>query len=151
MRLNRRYRQYATEALRPKKEQMARLALLAISILLTSYGPPERWDPVYSNQAAPTAAERSAAIEYARKTYYNERQINDATISNALTLSGGDRIICIRFKSKNQLTERASVTTQSLHYDQRYGFVLSGYMHQDYRCNSKRLQYSPFIELAHLF
>lgn len=130
---------------------MPRLTLLAIPILLTGCGTPERWDPVYSNQTAPTAADRSAVIEYARKTYYNEREISDATISNSLILSGGDRIICIRFKAKNKLTERAGVTTESLHYDQRYGFALSGYMHQDYRCNAKRLQYSPFEELERLF
>lgn len=149
VRLNQQYRQYATETLRPKKP-VPRLTFLAIPILLTGCVTPERWDAVYSNQAAPTAAERSAVIEYARKTYYNERQISDATISNALTLSGGDRIICIRFKSKNQLTERAGVTTQSLHYFQGYRFALS-LTHEDYRCNAKRLRYSSFAELERLF
>ncbi|MBY3594519.1 MULTISPECIES: hypothetical protein [Rhizobium] len=135
---------------RPTK-RTPRLALLALPILLASCRTAERYDPVYSTQIPPTAAERSAVIDYARKTYYNEREISDASISNVLTLSGGERIICIRFKAKNQLTERAGVTTESLYYDQRYGFALGGYMHDDYRCNSGWLFYSPFAELEHLF
>jgi hypothetical protein len=91
------------------------------------------------------------SIDYARKTYHNEREIRDASISNVLTLSRGDRIICVRFRAKNRLTERVGVTTRSFHDDQRYGFALGGYTYQDYRCNAKRLQYSPFAELEHLF
>lgn len=149
MQLSWRYHLGVTETLRPK-EQMSRLTLLTIPIILTACSTPEQWDPVYVNQTAPTGAERSEVIEYARKTYYNERQISDATISNVLKLSGGDRIICIRFKSKNQLTERAVVTTTSLHSDPRYGFAAGGLTHHDYRCNATRLRYSPFAELEHV-
>ncbi|NEK37922.1 hypothetical protein [Rhizobium leguminosarum] len=130
---------------------MPRLTLLAIPILLTGCRTAEQYDPVYSTQIPPTADERSAVIDYARKTYYNEREISDAAISNVLTLSDGDRIICVRFTAKNRLTERVGVTTRSFHDDQSYGFALGGYMHQDYHCNSQWLSYSPFAELEHLF
>lgn len=152
MRLKRPYLRYATETPRPTK-QLRRLAVLALPILLTGCRTLEQYDPVYSSQTPPTAAERSAVIDYARKTYYNEREVSDASISNALTLSGGERIICVRFKAKNQLTERAGATTRSrsLQYFQRYGFAIGGSMHQDYRCNSTWLFYSPFAELEHLF
>ncbi len=129
---------------------MPRLTLLAIPILLTGCRTAEQYDPVYSTQIPPTAAERSAVIDYARKTYYNEREISDAAISNVLTLSDGDRIICVRFTAKNRLTERVGVTTRSFHDDQRYGFALGGYTYQDYYCNPKWLFYSPFAELERL-
>ncbi|TLX12283.1 hypothetical protein [Rhizobium sp. MHM7A] len=126
---------------------MYRLTILAIPILLTGCRTAEPYDPVYSTQIPPTAAERSAVIDYARKTYYNEREIRDVSISKVLTLSGGERIICIRFKAKNQLTEPAGVTTESLRFDQRYGFALGGSLHHDYLCNPRWLHYYPVAEL----
>ncbi|MCJ9692986.1 hypothetical protein MOV76_15370 [Rhizobium sp. PRIMUS64] len=150
MRLNRQYRRYATETLRPIK-QILSLALLALPISITGCGTPEPFDPVYVAQIPPTPAERSEVIEYARKTYYNERDISDASISNVLTLSGGERIVCVKYKAKNQLAERAGVRAESFHYDKRYGFALGGFVRHDYRCNAKRLRYLSFAELEHLF
>ncbi|MGO7668453.1 hypothetical protein ACC817_00250 [Rhizobium ruizarguesonis] len=83
------------------------------------------WAVSFFSEYGFDAAERSAIIEYARKMYHNEREISDAAISNVLTLSDGDRIICVRFTAKNRLTERVGVTTRTSHDDQRYGFALA--------------------------
>ncbi|WSH05687.1 hypothetical protein U8P71_36125 (plasmid) [Rhizobium ruizarguesonis] len=109
------------------------------------------WAVTFSSEYGFDAAERSAIIEYARKMYHNEREISHAAISNVLTLSDGDRIICVRFTAKNRLTERVGVTTRTSHDDQRYGFALGGYTYQDHYCNPKWLFYSRFAELGHLF
>ncbi|AUW46610.1 hypothetical protein CUJ84_pRLN2000063 (plasmid) [Rhizobium leguminosarum] len=127
-----------------------RLTFLAIPVLLAGCMTPERWDKVYSTQTAPTASDRSSAIEYARKTYYNYYSISDASISNVITLDSGDRLICLRFNARNRLSAYAGISKSPLRYFHGGGPPLS-LVGDDYRCSASRLQYSPFPELERLF
>lgn len=129
---------------------MPRLRFLVIPLLLASCTTPERWNKVYSTQTAPTADEKSGILEYARKTYYSYYSISDASISNVITLDHEDRLICLRFNAKNHLSTYAGILKRPLRYIHGEGIPMS-LVGDDYFCNAKRLEYSPFPELEHLF